>query len=202
MGVCIQPLELLIEKASLVSPQKSPYTDVLNAGTVPWKLNEWSPKTGVPYGDPRYPKNSASNPKNEALLNWVSGSASIVQSSQKAHWAYSKRIGDSGDFCTEAKRTSIQKSWSMRLRSISRAVRQRRKSTTQCNFALHERGIVVFRKSNDSHGRFLPPFSLKNDEACLLYSRCQNCAMNTIHNSGDGKGAAKLLAWQPLFGLA
>ena len=31
----IQPLELLIEKASLVSPQKSPYTDVLNAGTVP-----------------------------------------------------------------------------------------------------------------------------------------------------------------------
>ena len=35
MGVCIQPLELLIEKASLVSPQKSPYTDVLNAGTVP-----------------------------------------------------------------------------------------------------------------------------------------------------------------------
>ena len=43
---------------------------------------------------------------------------------------------------------------------------------------------------------------MKNGQFKPGYSRCQNCAMNTVHNSGDGKGAAKLLAWQPLFGLA
>ena len=65
---------------------------------------------GVPYSDPRYFKDSASNPENASLLNWASNSASIVQSSRRAHLAFLSRIGDSGDFCAEVRRTFTQKS--------------------------------------------------------------------------------------------
>lgn len=113
-------------------------------GTEPWTFWRFYPKPygrwrhGKPvlYGAPRYFKGSASNPEKESLLNWAYSSESIVQSSQKAHLAYSSRIGDSGDFCAEVKRMFIQKSWSMRLHSILEAVCQRQKPKLRCNSAL------------------------------------------------------------------
>ena len=64
----------------------------------------------IPYSDPRYFKDSASNPENASLLNWASNSASIVQSSRRAHLAFLSRIRDSGAFCAEVRRTFTQKS--------------------------------------------------------------------------------------------
>ncbi|MGN0774936.1 MAG: hypothetical protein ACI4MP_14220 [Candidatus Ventricola sp.] len=79
-------------------------------------------------------------------------------------------------------------------RNILKLYAKDKKPTMRCNSARAERCFVVFRKPNDSHGRFSPPFSLENDEACLLYCRCPNPVFDIAHNLKHEKGAVKFLA--------